>query len=130
MFELINNCKNLILHSEKLLSQKCVSEKEYIDYKNQCDAQFSCLISLNINYTLSELSKMGLEFEVKRIKNPFYRWLYFLLTTARDNITFNAPYLKGHTESDYNKQYIFWTKARLEGILFNLKRLNRKDVPN
>ena len=119
----LNYINELITLSESLLEQESLPNNEYRHFKNQSEAYFSYLISSDIDSVISDLAKMGLYFKVRRIKNPFFRRLFFFATKARDNITFNAPYLKGHTESDYNKQYVFWIKKCLEGILFNLKRL-------
>ena len=122
---IILDIDNIIINSKELLTKDFVTSKEIINYKKGCAKIYVQLINESSNSLIKELAKRGLEFKIKKIKNPIYRWIYYSFTAARDNITFQAPYLKGSSESDYSKQYIFWTKHKLEGIAYNLKSFSR-----
>lgn len=122
MSNIISKLNSLVIDSDNLLSQEYITLEEITGYKRKCATVYVSLINKNINNTITELAERGLKYEVKKIKNPFYRWLYYQLTTARDNITYNAPFLKKHSDSDYNKKYIFWTKQKMMGIIHNLER--------
>ena len=121
--DLILQLNDLVSYSDDLLSRETISVEEYTVYKKRCSSIYVLLINKKINITVSELALRGLKFEVKRIKNPLLRWLYMQASTARDNITYNAPFLKRYSEVDYMKQYIFWTKKKIEGLIFNLQSL-------
>lgn len=121
MINIISNLNSLIIESNNLLTKKSVTHDEITNYKKKCAKFFISLINENVNYTITDIAKRGLKFEVKRIKNPFYRWIYDSLTIARDDISYNAPYLKKHSDSDYNKRYVFRTKQTLEGLNYNLQ---------
>ena len=121
MIDNISKLDSLINESNNLLTKEFVYLDEITDYKKKCAIIYISLINENINFTITDIAKRGLKFKVRRIKNPFYRWIYNQLTTARDDISYNAPYLVKHTNSDYFKKYIFRTKQTLEGINHNLK---------
>ena len=116
----------LIKGSDSLLKNNSVNLLEKTDFKKKCATIFIEIINLKYNDTITKLAQQGLNYEVKRIQNPIYRWFYNLFTEARDNITFDAPYLKKRTDSDYYKTYIFWTKQRLLGITKHLNELNKE----
>ena len=120
MKSLYNSIKNLIEESEMLLIQYSISNEELIVYKKWTDYFYATLITKNINETITEIAARGLEFKVRKIKNPVLRWIYEEFTIGKDNISYNAPYLRKHTESDYNKRYIFWTMQKLKGLKLNL----------
>lgn len=121
--ENISRLNALVKDSDSLLKKESVILEEVTDFKTKCATIFIEIINLNYNNTTTELAQQGLKYEVKRIKNPIYRWFYNLFTEARDNITFDSPYLKKQTDSDYNKSYIFWTKQRLIGLIRQLDGL-------
>lgn len=122
----ISDLNSLLNHSDSLLKSDFVSLLEITEYKKKCVTTFLETITQNYNETVTQLAQQGLKYEVKRIKNPIYRWLYNLFTEARDNITFDAPYLKKRTDSDYHKTYIFWTKQRIIGITKHLNEINKQ----
>ena len=126
MVDLILSLENMISDSEKLLIKDKVNSDEITTYKKKSAELFIKIINSNINETVNDLAKRALNFEIKKIKNALFRWIYEQLTTARDDITYNAPYLKKHTDSDYRKRYIFWTKENMKGLIFNLKRIYNK----
>jgi len=130
MNKILSKLNSLIEESEKLLSQQNISNEEIAVYRKKAATLFIFLINKNLDDTINEIAERGLKYKVKKIKNPFFRWIYYQLTTARDDITFEAPYLKGHSELDYIKQYIFWTKMTLEGIITSLNHaiFNDKDL--
>jgi|GEM_PF-3206319 len=117
----ISDLSTLIDDSEILLKKDAVSLEEKTDFKKKCATIFVEIINARHKNTTTELAKQGLKYEVRKIKNSTCRWIYNLITEARDHITFDAPYLKKKTDSDYYKTYIFWTKQRLEGIRKYLK---------
>ncbi|PXY02712.1 hypothetical protein DF185_01050 [Marinifilum breve] len=117
----ISDLSALIKDSEALLKKDAVSLEEKTDFKKKCAISFVEIINAKQINTATELAKQGLKYEVIKIKNPTCRWIYNLITEARDHITFDAPYIKKKTDSDYYKTYIFWTKQRLEGIRKYLK---------
>nr|WP_321485038.1 hypothetical protein [uncultured Draconibacterium sp.] len=122
----ISELKVLVKDSDGLLNKDSVNLDEVTDFKKRCATNFIEIINLDFNDTTTELAQQGLKYEVKRIKNPFFRWFYNLFTEARDNITFDAPFLKKRTDSDYHKTYIFWTNQRLIGITKYLNELNKE----
>jgi len=112
----------LVKDSDNLLKKDIVNSEELKVFKRKCAISYRKIINLNYNNISIELAQQGLRYEIKRIKNPIYRWLYNFITEARNNITFDAPYLKKRTDSDYNKTYIFWTRQRLIGIIKQLEK--------
>lgn len=122
--ENISDLNALIKDSDSLLKNDSVNHLEKTDFKKKCATIFIEIINQKYNDTITDLAQQGLKYEVKRIQNPIYRWFYNLFTEARDNITFDAPYLKKRTDSDYYKTYIFWTKQRLLGITKHLNEIN------
>lgn len=117
----ISDLSALIKDSETLLKKDAVSLEEKTDFKKKCVLIFVEIIKLNHTNTTTKLARQGLKYEVIKYKSPICRWINNLITEARDHITFDAPYLKKKTDSDYYKTYIFWTKQRLEGIRKYLK---------
>ncbi len=123
MQDAIQKLNLLVQISDNLLLKASITDEVFLRFKNDCEECFAYLITENINYTITELAKQALSFKVKRFNNRFIRWIYNFMS-SRNSKTFNAPYLNGDTELDFKKQYIFWTKMRLEGILLNLERLS------
>jgi len=111
--------KSLVEISNNLLLKDFITDDEFLQYKKDCEVNFSFLISQNLNYTITELAKSGLNFKVKEIKNPFIKVLSLLFIKDR----FCEPYLNGGEDQDCMKEYVFWTKARLEGIILNQERI-------
>ena len=128
MIDIINIIDQLIGESENLIAKDTLTQDELIKFKKKSTKIFISLKNKEFNDTINEIADRGLKFEVKKIKNPIYRWIYTQFTTARDEITYNAPFLKKYTESDYNKIYIFRTKQTLEGLLFNLKLVQDNEI--
>lgn len=114
---------NMVSKSKKILEQDVISPDEFHEFKKDCESVYTLILKECQSPTIKELALKGLRFKVKKIRNPFLRWIYYQLTAARNEITYQAPYLKGSSESDYFKQYIFWTKMKMEGIIYNLQRL-------
>lgn len=107
--------------SEQLLNQEEISADELYAYKMQCAKYFVFLINENIiNETITEIAQRGLSFKNFEVENPILRWIYYNLFKLRDDIYYNAPYLKGSSKTDLAKQYIFWIDKKLDGIEFNL----------
>jgi hypothetical protein len=102
--------------------KKTISRNEKTSYKKKCISLYYNIVKRDFNSSINDLSKRGLKFEVTIIKNPVYQWIYSFFR-SKDALSYNAPYLLSHTESDINKRYIFWTKQRLEGIKFNLEKI-------
>ena len=84
--ENISDLNALIKDSDILLIMNSVNLENKTDFKKKCSEIFIELINQNYNDTITELSRQGLKYEVKKIKNPIYRWFYNLFTEARDNI--------------------------------------------
>lgn len=122
IFELVSVVHDLIEKSDKLLLQQEMSSNELKDYKQLTNSIFARLMKEGLNNTITEISLEGLKFKVTKINNPVLRWLYDMLR-SKGAITFNAPFLVRHSESDYSKRYVFWIKMKLEGLLFNLNAL-------
>ncbi|MCK4662291.1 MAG: hypothetical protein KAT68_05460 [Bacteroidales bacterium] len=123
MESVINNIEQLIEKSEILLTKKKLTFSELNIFKKESNKMFLFIKEQNYNYTINDIVNRGLDFKVKRIKNPVFQWIYNLLTEARDDITYNAPFLKKRTDSDYYKTYIFRTIQTMNGLIFNLKLL-------
>ena len=121
MNEFIHLLERKIIDSDTLLEKEIVTEEEVVNFKNDCSKIYISLLDNDLNETINDLAKRGFKYEVKRFKNPIVQWIYNKLTEGKDWITFNAPYLRKRTDSDYYKTYIFWTKKKLEGIIFNLE---------
>lgn len=102
--------------SSSLLDKGTISSKDIQSYKNSSKLLFDEILNLNIDSHLTDQAKQGLCFDVKKIQNTALRKLINFFSEARNNITYDAPYLKKETDSDYYKTYIFWTRMRLEGI--------------
>ena len=121
MKNLYNSIIKLIEESEMLLTEYSVSNDELIVYKKWTDYYYATLIAKNINETITEIATRGLEFKVRKIRNPILRWFYEEFTSSGDEISYKARYFKKPTDSDYNKRYIFETMQKLEGLKFNLE---------
>ncbi len=119
----ISDLNALIKDSDSLLIKDSVNLLEKSYFKKKCATIFIEIIKLNYNDTITELARQGLKYEVKKIRNPIYRWFYNFFSEARDNVTFNAPFLKKHTDSDYYKTYIFWTRQRLVGLANHFEKI-------
>lgn len=119
MIDLISNIKILITESEYLLTKDPINELEIKNYKKKCALLFVFIINENFNETTNELAKAGLSLKIWKIKNPVVQWIYNVFS-KKYAFTYNAPFLTKHTDSAINKKYVFWTKRKLEGILFNM----------
>jgi hypothetical protein len=118
MKDKIKELAQLIEKSEKLLSQSLVTSNEINDYKSCINSTLSNIINTETDETIVDISRRCLQIKIKRITNPISQKIQSFLDN-REAFTFNAPFLIKHTDSDYNKRYIFWTKQSLDGIKHN-----------
>ena len=124
MKNIILTLNSLVSDSKRLLAQDTVGKSEVDKYMRDCSDVFYSLIAKSKNELVVDQAEQGLDYEVSRIDNGFLRWGCNYLTEAINSFTFNAPYLRKKTDSDYYKTYVFWTKKRLEDLL---RRLNNSD---
>lgn len=118
---------HLMKEADGLLKLHSLSEQQTASFKQQCMELFRALCDDKYGYTINDIAKRNLNAEIRRFRNPVLQWIYVELTSARDHISYNAPYLKRHSDSDYCKQYVFSIKQTLQGILFNLALNNTKN---
>ncbi|MEQ8908165.1 MAG: hypothetical protein RIC95_03155 [Vicingaceae bacterium] len=123
---LVQEIGKVLAMAKSLLSKETVEPSEYNIYNKECRALFTNLINSDFDDLTKELANIGLRVKVRKIENPILRWFYYLFTVGKNDLTYQAPYLKGSTESDYFKQYIFWTKFKLEGITHNLELMEKR----
>lgn len=121
MRNIIQKINMVLIYSDQLLTKPEVFEDEIYNYKKEASSIYVELINMNISDIISEIAMRGLRFKIRKIQNPILRWMYYQLTSSRDHITYNAPYLKRYSESDYNKQYIFWTRHKFMGLKHNIE---------
>ena len=126
MKEIVSQVDKVIVDGKVLLSKPTLKGEDLNLFKKNSFKVFKLIIEKNINETLSELAARGFETNIKRFKNIIYQRIYNFFTESRDDITYDAPYLKKRTESDYNKAEIFWTIEKLKGIKHNLELLMNK----
>lgn len=119
--ELINTIDLLIQSSNNLLNQTEFNIEEFKSHKKDCINLYYLLIEKNISRWISELAERGLKLEIKKIEGKYNQMIYNFLNW-RNSISFQATFLLKHTEMDYYKKYIFWTKKKLEGINHNLRK--------
>jgi len=125
MKDIINLIIGVISEAKSLLEKDKLDSDDLKEYGNKSDSIFQIIIDRNINETINELAKRGFESNVKIFRNPIIQWIYNLLTEAMDDITFDAPYLKKKSKSDYYKADIFWIVQKFEGILTNIENVNK-----
>jgi len=125
MKDITNLIIGMISEAKSLLQKDKLDSDDLKEYRNKSDSTFQIIIDRNINETINELAKRGFESNVKIFRNPIIQWIYNLLTEAMDDITFDAPYLKKKSKSDYYKADIFWIVQKFEGILTNIENVNK-----
>ncbi len=124
MRDIINLIIEVISESRSILLKDKLESKDIEEFRRKSDSAFQIILDRNINETINELAKRGFGFNVKIFRNPIIQWIYNQLTEARDDITFDAPYLKKKSKSDYYKADIFWIVQKFEGILSNIEIVN------
>ena len=119
MNNIISKLEALIIESDNLLEKQTLSSEEFKVHRSNCNLLFKSLINMKIDNSITDIAERGIKFRISKLTNPFYQWIYNRLH-SRDVITFNAPYLIKHSDSDYFKRDIFWTKQKLNGLVYNL----------
>lgn len=119
MNSIITKLESLIIESDILLEKQTLTLNEFNIHRSNCDLIYKILINMEISSSITDIAERGLKFRITKLTNPLYQWIYYLLH-SRDVITYNAPYLIKHTDSDYFKRYVFWTKQKLNGLVYNL----------
>ena len=119
MNDLISNITILIRESEYLLKSNNLNTIDLKNYKKKCIVIYILVLDENFSMTTNELAKSGMNLKIMEVKNPIFQWIYNMLSSKYAQ-AYNSPFLTKHGESDNNKKYVFWTKRKLEGILFNL----------
>ena len=119
MNDLISNITILIRESEYLLKSNNLNTIGLKNYKKKCIVIYILVLDENFSMTTNELAKSGMNLKIMEVKNPIFQWIYNMLSSKYAQ-AYNSPFLTKHGESDNNKKYVFWTKRKLEGILFNL----------
>ena len=117
------NINILIRDAEQMLNQENISIEEKVLYKRRCVETFVNLIKEELNDTISEKAKAGLEFRIIEYKSPILGWINRNLLSARDNTTYNANFFTKNSEEANIKKYVFGLKQILMGISFNLGKL-------
>lgn len=118
--KVINIINSLIQESKILLSKYELSENEIFEFKSKSNAVFISLIKNTTDDIIKKIAQSGLDFKVTKENNLIIRWILDFLK-SKGAYSLNAPFLVGHTETDYQKRYVFAIKNKLEGILYNLK---------
>ncbi len=125
MKDIINLIIGVISEAKSFLLKDKLDSEDLKEFRRKSDSTFQIILDRNINETINELAKRGFESNVKIFRNSIIQWIYNQLTEARDDITFEAPYLKKKTKSDYYKADIFWIVQKFEGILTNIEIVNK-----
>jgi len=128
MKDIINLIIGVISEAKSILLKDKLDSEDLKEFRRKSDSTFQIILDRNINDTINELAKRGFESNVKIFRNPIIQWTYNNLTEARDDITFNAPYLKKKSKSDYYKTDIFWIVQKFEGILKNIEIVNKLNI--
>lgn len=123
MKEIIDQIDKVIAGGKVLLSKPTLRDDDLILFKKSSYKILKLILAKNINETITELAERGLEYEVKRIRKPFYQWIFNQLN-SREAFMYGAPFIIKHSDSDYFKKYIFGTNKKLEGIVHNLKLID------
>ena len=119
MKDLISNITIIIRESEYLLKTNKINAEDLKGFKKKCVAIYILVLNENFSNTTNELAKSGMNLKIMEVTNPIFQWIYNLVSQKYAQ-AYNSPFLTRHGESDNNKKYVFWTKRKLEGILFNL----------
>ncbi len=114
--------EKLVVDADTLLSNSTVEEVELQNIKKRYFSLLIRLIDINVNATVTELAKNGIRITINRIEGKVNQFLYNFWNMY-DVITYQAPYLLKHTDSDYRKKYLLEMKMKTNGILHNLKLL-------
>ena len=121
-----DDINNVIADGQLILKKNIATEKDLISFRKKSDSLFSLLIKKNIDSLINELANIGFRSNIKKFDNKVIQWIYNQLTEGKNDITYNAPFLKKKTNSDYFKTDIFWTIQKLEGILYNLEIISKR----
>jgi len=119
MQHVISRIECLIKRADNYLKQEDVLNKEMYSFKKDCAKIYIEVINANYSDLINDLAKRALSYEEIKISNPVFQWFYSRFK-SRDAISYQAPFLIKHTDSDYNKRYIFWTRMKLKGLLYNI----------
>ena len=124
MKDIINLINGVISEAKSLLQKDKLESDDLKVYRNKSDSTFQIILDRNINETINELAKRGFESNIKKSRNPVIHWIKKNIAEDKDDITFDAPYLRKKSKSDYYKADIFWIVQKLEGILTNIDVVN------
>ena len=125
MEDFISLIKGVISEAKIILLKEKLESEDLKEFRQKSDSTFQIMLDSNINETLNELAKRGFESNIKKYRNPIIQWIKKNIAEDKDDITFDAPYLKKKSKSDYYKTDIFWIVQKLEGILANIEIVNK-----
>ena len=125
MNDIINLILGVISEAKSILLKDKLDSDDLKEFRRKSDSTFQIILDRNINETINELAARGFESNVKTFRNPIIQWIKKNIAEDKDDITYDAPYLKKKSKSDYYKTDIFWIVQKLEGILTNIEIVNK-----